>query len=133
MLVDSSKFFKELGFFASGVTVNTRRRPTAKSTAVTLNGLPSVFTDPPPILNCLAKITGCLSTFSGGERFAGTQEPKFKNRGFETWDSGDPILLGCLMNLECPRVDVHIERLEIGENGRPPLSSRSAYGRVEDA
>ena len=133
MLMDSDKFFKALGFFASGVTAITGRPPTAESTAVTLNGLPSVFPDPPPILICLAKITGCLNAFSGAERFAGPQESTFKNRGFETRDSGDPILLGCLVNLERLRVAVHAEGLEIGANGRPPLSSRSAWGRVEDA
>ena len=133
MLMDSGKFFKALGFFARAVTVITGRRPTGESAAVTVNGFASVFRHPPLILICLAKITGCSIAFRDGERFAGPREHKFKNRGYEPWDSGVPILLGSLVNLECTRVAVPVERLENAENGRPLLSRRNAHGRVEHA
>ncbi len=133
MLMDSSKFFKALGYFARDVTVITGRGPTGESGGVTVNGFPPVFWDPPLILICLAKITGCLRGFSDGERFAAPQEHKFKNREYETGDSGVPILLGSLVNLECTRVAVPVERLENAENGRPLLSHRNAHGRVEHA
>lgn len=110
---------------------------------MTVNGFPSVSLEPPLILIGLAKITRCWSAFGDGERFAGPQEHKFKNRGYETWDRGSPILLGCLVNRERTRVASHeagdrvivaghVDRLENAENGRPLLYYRSAYGRVED-
>ena len=144
MSMDSGKFFKALGFFASGVTVITGRGPSGEPAGVTLNGFAPVYLDPPLILNCLAIITGGLSAFGGGERFAGPREHKFKNRGYQTGNSGYPILPGCLVNPECTRVAVHeagdrvivvghVDRLEKSENGRPLLSTRSAFGRVEDA
>lgn len=80
MLMDSGNLFKTLGFFASGMTVITGRRPSAASAVVTVNGFASVSLDPPLFLIGLAKITGCLSAFGGGGRFAGPQENNFKNR-----------------------------------------------------
>ena len=81
MLMDSGKFFKALGFFASGVTAITWWGPSAESAGVTVNGFVSVSLHPPLILFGLAKITGCFSAFGGGGRFAGPWVLKFKNRG----------------------------------------------------
>jgi len=158
--VDSRKFRNALGRFATGVTVVTGLTDAGVPVGVTVNAFASVSLDPPLILVCLAATTGCLSAFSTGTRFAvnilgddqealskafaGPREHRFKNRSFETWDSGCPILPGCLANLECTRTDVHVagdhlivigrvDRLETADRGRPLLFYRSAYGRLDDA
>ena len=160
MTFDSLKFRKVLGHFATGVTVVTGLTPESEPVGVTVNAFASVSLEPPLILICLADTTGCLSAFREGERFAvnilsegqqrlseefaGPQEHKFRDLAYETWDSGCPILPGCLANLECTRMSVHrggdhiivigrVDRIEHTDGGRPLLYYRSAYGRVEDA
>jgi len=158
--VDSRKFRNALGHFATGVTVVTGLTEDGVPVGVTVNAFASVSLKPPLILICLATTTGCLSAFSTGTRFAvnilgedqeplskafaGPQEHRFRNRAFDTWDSGCPILPGCIANLECTRTDVHaagdhiivigrVDRIETADDGRPLLFYRSAYGRVDDA
>lgn len=160
MSFDSSKFRKALGLFATGVTIVTGLKHDNEPVGVTLNAFSSVSLDPPLVLICLANTTGCLDAFCKGEKFAvnilsedqqnlsdefaGPQEHKFKNRNFDTWDSGCPILPGCLANLECTRTAVHeggdhfivighVERIEHAEDGRPLLFYQGAYGRPGDA
>ncbi len=160
MTFDIDKFRMALGYFATGVTVATGLTHKGEPVGVTVNAFASVSLDPPLILICLANTTGCLEAFCQGERFAvnvlgedqrdlseefaGPQEHKFKNRPFETWDSGCPILPGGLANMECTRVNVmeggdhvivlgRVERIEHAESGRPLLFYRSAYGRLGDA
>lgn len=158
MSVDSYEFRKALSHFATGVTIVTGLSEEGQPVGVTVNAFSSVSLDPPLVLICLARTTGCLGAFSKGERFAvnilsedqerlsvefaGPQEHKFKNRAYDTWDSGCPILPGCLANLECTRIDVHeagdhfivvgrVDRIEQTDGGRPLLFYRSAYGRVD--
>ena len=158
--VDSRKFRNALGCFATGVTVVTGLTESGVPVGVTVNAFASVSLRPPLILICLARTTGCLSAFSTGARFAvnilgedqeplskafaGPQEHKFRNRAFDTWDSGCPILPGCLANLECTRTDSHsagdhvivigrVDRIETAAVARPLLFYRSAYGRLGDA
>lgn len=160
MSFDSEKFRKALGLFATGVTIVTGVSPQGVPVGVTVNAFTSVSLDPPLVLACLDKNTGCLEAFCEGERFAinildenqqnlsimfaGPQEHKFKDRTYETWDSDCPILPGCLVNLECHRVNVfeagdhvilvgQIERIEYTEDGRPLLYYQSAYDRLGDA
>ncbi|MCH7551180.1 MAG: flavin reductase family protein, partial [Proteobacteria bacterium] len=122
MTFDSRQFRKALGTFTTGVTVVTGLTPKGVPVGVTVNSFASVSLDPPMILICLDNNTGCLEAFREGERFvvnilsenqrdlseefSGPQEHKFKDRALETWDSGCPILPGCLSNLECTRLDV---------------------------
>ncbi len=158
--VDSRRFRNALGRFATGVTVVTGLTDSGVPVGVTVNSFASVSLEPPLILICLAGTTGCLSAFSTGTRFAvnilgddqealskafaGPREHRFNNRAFETWDSGCPILPGCLANLECTRTDVHtagdhlivigrVDRIETAARGGPLLFYRSAYGRIDDA
>ena len=159
MSFDSENFKKALGLFATGVTVVTGATPQGVPVGITANAFSSVSLEPPLVLVCLDKNTGCLEAFCDGERFAvnildekqqalshrfaGPQEHKFKDRTYETWDSHCPILSGCLVNLECLRVNVfeagdhvillgRVERMEFSEDGRPLLYFQSAYGRLGD-
>ncbi|MDA0306048.1 MAG: flavin reductase family protein [Proteobacteria bacterium] len=160
MSFDSSKFRKALGFFATGVTIITGLKHDNEPVGVTVNAFASVSLDPPLVLICLANTTGCLDAFCEGERFcvnilsesqqalseefAGPQEHKFRNREFVTWDSGCPVLPGCLANMECTRTAIHeggdhfivighVDRIEHAEDGRPLLYYQSGYGRTGDA
>lgn len=159
MSFDSEKYRRALGRFATGVTIVTGITSEGQPVGVTVNAFASVSLDPPLVLICLADVTGCLEAFCEGDRFAvniledsqralsesfaGPQEHKFKTQPYETWDSGCPILPGCLVNLECTRVNVmeggdhvivlgRVDRIEMAEGGRPLLFFRSAYGRLED-
>ena len=160
MSFDSRLFRKALGTFATGVTVVTGLTPKDVPVGVTVNSFASVSLDPPIILICLDNNTGSLKAFCEGERFAvnilsenqqdlseefaGLQEHKFKDRAFETWDSGCPILDGCLTNLECTRLNAfeggdhlivlgRVDRIKHADGGRPLLFYQSAYGRIGDA
>ena len=159
MSIDSQEFRKALGHFATGVTIVTGLSEEGQPVGVTVNAFCSVSLDPPLVLICLAKTTGCLGAFSKGDRFvvnilgedqerlsiqfAGPQEHKFKDSAYDTWDSGCPVLPGCLANLECSRIEVHeagdhfivvgrVDRIEHANGGRPLLFYRSAYGRTDD-
>ena len=160
MSFDSRLFRKALGTFATGVTVVTGLTPKDVPVGVTVNSFASVSLAPPIVLICLDNNTGCLKAFCEGERFAvnilsenqqdlseefaGPQEHKFKDRAFETWDSGCPILHGCLTNLECTRLNAfeggdhlivlgRVDRIEHADGRRPLLFYQSAYGRIGDA
>ncbi|NQV83203.1 MAG: flavin reductase family protein [Rhodospirillales bacterium] len=160
MTFDSEKFKKALGFFATGVTIVTGTSPHGVPVGVTVNAFASVSLDPPLVLVCLDKNTGCLEAFCEGEwfavnilnenqgdlssMFAGPQEHKFKDQDYQTWDSDCPILPDCLANLECRRINVfeggdhvilvgRVENIEHADAGRPLLYSQSAYGRLGDA
>ncbi|HEX9701995.1 MAG TPA: flavin reductase family protein [Rhodospirillales bacterium] len=160
MPFDSHKFRKALSHFATGVTIVTGRADDGEPVGVTVNAFCSVSLEPPLILICLAKTTGCLLAISTGDRFAvnvlsenqedlsiefaGPREHRFKNRAYDVSDGGCPILPGCLANLECTRTEVHeagdhvivvgrVERVVHATDGKPLLFYRSAYGRIDDA
>ena len=160
MSFDSRLFRKALGTFATGVTVVTGLTPKDVPVGVTVNSFASVSLDPPIILICLDNNTGSLKALCEGERFAvnilsenqqdlseefaSPQEHKFKDRAFETWDSGCPILHGCLTNLECTRLNAfeggdhlivlgRVDRIKHTDGRRPLLFYQSAYGRIGDA
>lgn len=154
---DSRRFRGALGRFATGVTVVTGLMPDGTPTGVTVNAFTSVSLRPPLVLISLANTTTCLDAFIKGDRFAinvlgedqrrlslafaTRRKNKFKNLGYETWDSGCPILPGCLANLECTRVTVHqggdhvvvigeVDRMEHSEGGNPLLYYRGFYARL---
>lgn len=157
MPIDPLKFRKALGYFATGVTIVTGLTPERIPVGVTVNAFTSVSLDPPLILICLDNATGCLGAFCEGDKFcvnilgedqqalsedfAGPQEHKFKDRTFDTWESGCPILPGCLVNLECTRTETinggdhfivlgQVDRIEHASEGRPLLYFQSAYNGV---
>jgi flavin reductase (DIM6/NTAB) family NADH-FMN oxidoreductase RutF len=157
--INSEKFKKALSHFATGVTVVTSSTAQGLPVGLTANAFTSVSLDPPMILVCLDNKTGCIKAFSEGKRFAvnilrenqqalsdmfaGPQKYKFKNQTYDTWESDCPILSGCLVNLECLRVNVFeagdhiillgkVERIEHSDSGRPLLYYKSSYVRLEN-
>lgn len=156
---DSEKYRQALGRFATGVTIVTGLTAEGQPVGVTVNAFASVSLDPPLVLICLANETGSLDAFTKGDRFAvnileesqrqlsesfaGPQEHKFKTQFYETWDSDCPILPGCLVNLECTRINVkeggdhvivlgRVDRIEQAADGKPLLFFKSAYDRLGD-
>ena len=157
MPIDPLKFRKALGFFATGVTVVTGLTHDGVPVGVTVNAFSSVSLNPPLILICLANTTGCLDAFCESDRFcvnilgedqealsedfAGPQEHKFKDRTYETWESGCPILPGCLVTMECTRTNTidggdhfivlgKVDRIEHAPDGRPLLYFKSTYNGI---
>jgi len=158
--LNSDKFKKALSLFATGVTVITGNTPKGLPVGLTANAFTSVSLEPPLVLVCLDNNTGCLGAFSSGERFAvnilrenqkalsemfaGPQKYKFRDQTYDTWESNCPILSGCLVNLECFRVNVfvagdhiillgRVERIECADEGSPLLYYKSKYCRLEDS
>ncbi len=157
MTSDSRRFRGALGRFATGVTVVTGLMPDGTPAGVTVNAFTSVSLRPPLVLISLADSTICLDAFIKGDRFAVNvlrddqhtlslafatrRKHKFKGVDYGTWDSGCPILPGCLANLECTRVAVHqggdhvvvigeVDRMEHSEDGNPLLYYRGSYARL---
>ncbi len=158
MTLDARRFRGALGRFATGVTVVTALMPDRSPVGVTVNAFTSLSLRPPLVLISLANTTVCLEAFVKGKRFAinvlgedqrnlslafaSRRKDKFKGLAYETWDSGCPILPGCLANLECTRVAVHqggdhvvviggVDRMEHAEEGKPLLYYRGAYARLD--
>lgn len=159
MSFDSRSFRKALGGFPTGVTVVTTKGPGDQSPiGVTINSFTSVSLEPPLVLFCLDIRNSDLSTFVANGTFAvnilredqrelsirfaaRTDENKFGDVDYAIWDSGAPILAGCLANLECRIVRMHEEgdhmvfigqvtRLEYSQAGQPLAYWRGAYARL---
>ncbi len=157
MTSESRRFRGALGRFATGVTVVTGLMPDGTPAGVTVNAFTSVSLRPPLVLISLADSTTCLDAFIKGDRFAinvlgddqhilslafaSRRKNKFTGVDYGTWDSGCPILPGCLANLECTRVAVHqggdhvvvigeVDRMEHSKDGNPLLYYRGSYARL---
>lgn len=159
MSVDQRSFRRALGCLASGVTVVTALDPASRApVGVTVSAFTSLSLEPPLVLFCLGVHTSSLDAYrSGGHfainmlseaqkdlsiRFASRGADKWKGLTYETWDSGVPILSGCLANLECSLVETHqggdhlilvgkVERLAYQEGGAPLLYFRGTYVELD--
>jgi flavin reductase (DIM6/NTAB) family NADH-FMN oxidoreductase RutF len=155
MSVDSRSFRKALGCFASGVTVVTTLTPEGhEPVGVTVSAFSSLSLEPPLVLFCLGSQNFHLESFrSFGHfginvlaetqkdlsiRFAGKSPDKWQGVAWETWDSGVPLLAGCVANLECKLEAVQdggdhqivigrVIRLKSSEGGSPLIYFRGAY------
>ena len=113
-----------VGYFATGVTVITTIDREGAPVGLTANSFSSVSLAPPLVLFCLDRTVQSFEAFhtnrhfavnilgedqeSISRRFAQTGPEKWNGIGFDTWDTGCPILRGCIANLEC-NVDTVIE------------------------
>lgn len=155
MPVDPRSFRKALGCFATGVTVVTTLNPdTGAPVGVTISAFASLSLEPPLVLFCLGNRTSALDCYRRSShfavnvlselqrdlsiRFASKAENKWDGIVVETWDSGVPILPGCLANLECSVAGVQdggdhailigrVERLRHQEGGSPLIYFRGSY------
>lgn len=160
MPIASRRFRNALGRFATGVTVVTAIAGDGRPVGVTVNAFASLSLEPPLVLVSLARTTADLDAYLEGERFAVnilsdrqqalsaafSRRPKtiFRRVAYDTWESGCPILAGCLANLECTRIAVHeggdhfiivgrVDRLDHTDDGNPLIYFRGGYARIRDA
>lgn len=160
MEFDSRTFRKALGCFPTGVTVvTTAGRGDAPPVGVTISSFTSVSLEPPLILFCLDLKNVDLPTFvANGSfavnvlredqrelsiRFAGrTLANKFADIEYAVWETGAPILGGCLAVLECRVARMHEEgdhmvfigevvRLDYSQAGQPLAYWRGAYAQLD--
>lgn len=159
MSFDSRTFRKALGGFPTGVTVvTTKGAGDQPPIGVTVSSFASVSLDPPLVLFCLDRKNVDLPTFLANGSFAvnilredqrelsirfaaRAIESKFADIEYTLWDSGAPILAGCLANLEC-RIERtheegdhilfigHVTRLEYSQAGQPLAYWRGAYAQL---
>lgn len=159
MSFDSRSFRKALGCFPTGVAVVTTRGSGDKPpVGVTISSFTSVSLEPPLVLFCLDTKNADLPTFLENGSFAvnilredqreisirfAARSPGNRFDGVEmvTWDTGAPILTGCLANLECKITRTHEEgdhlviigevcRLEFTQAGQPLAYWRGAYAQL---
>jgi len=158
MTIDSRAFRNALGCFATGITVVTTLCPDGHRVGVTVNSFSSVSLDPPLVLFSLGRASQAYDFFVQGKAFAvnilaedqKTLSDRFSRRdlqerwegvGVELWDTGVPILSGCLANIECDLHAVHdggdhaiivgrVRRLASRSDGKPLLYFRGSYGAV---
>lgn len=114
---DSKQLRNTVGCFATGVTVITARDEEGQPVGLTANSFTSVSLEPPLLLFSLGKSAGSFSAFgpqapfavhilgadqeSLSSRFATPAPDKFAGLPTERWQTGVPILPGCLAVLEC--------------------------------
>lgn len=154
--MDSRDFRNALGCFATGVTVVTTLAVDGRPVGLTANAFSSVSLDPPLVLFCLDKGTMSFDAFRSGAgfavnvleetqqmlsvRFADTASDKWNGIAYETWETGAPILEGCVANLDCSTEAVHdagdhiivvgrVLRLRYDKEARPLLYYRGRYTR----
>lgn len=116
-LLDTREFRNALGSFATGVTVITSLGRRGELLGVTANSFNSVSLDPPLVLFSLSRTAYSWREFLSTHYFAVNvlardQEPlsnrfaqalaqKWDGLDYVSWDTGCPILTGCLANFEC--------------------------------
>jgi len=124
MSVDPREFRDAVGYFATGVTVITTIDREGAPVGLTANSFSSVSLAPPLVLFCLDRTVQSFEAFHANRHFAvnilgadqetvsrcfaQTGPDKWNGIGFDTWDTGCPILHGCIANIEC-NVDTVIE------------------------
>lgn len=145
--------------FASGVTVVTTTTSDGYVTGITVSSFASLSLNPPLVLICLDLQTLYLQEFNRGSfavnilkeeqkelsiKFATRNRNEWSGIVYETWETGAPILKGCLANIEC---DVEasyesgdhliivgrVRRLYSPSGGQPLVYFRSAYAKLGKA
>lgn len=159
MTIDPTTFRNGLGRFATGITVVTGAEADGARVGVTINAFTSLSLAPPLVLFCLGRSAYCHDALIGGggfvlnvlaedqrhlsEAFSRPLEDRFAGVEYDLWDSGAPILKGCLANLECVLEAVHdggdhaiivgrVTKLEQAESGRPLLYFMGDYKCIGD-
>jgi len=160
MAIDANDFKKALGNFAAGVTVVTGRLPDGAPAGLTVTAFSSVSLEPPLVMVCIGKQTGCLDAFDKGEAFAvnilaedqqnlsnlfaSRDTEKFGNQETETGETGVPLLKGCLANIECRKEATHdagdhfiyigrVVSIKAEDTGKPLLYYQGGYGALGDS
>lgn len=152
---DPRDFRHALGCFATGIAVATTLEQDGTPVGVTVNSFSSVSLDPPLVQFCLGRMAMSFAAFSMAPSFAinilsadqTDLSVRFSKRDLqerwggvatERWDTGVPILSGCLASLECDREHLfdagdhtivvgRVRRLTFRGDGQPLLYFRGGY------
>jgi flavin reductase (DIM6/NTAB) family NADH-FMN oxidoreductase RutF len=152
--LDLEALRSSLGCFATGITIVTAVAPSGELLGVTANSFNSVSLDPPLVLFSLHRAAYSLGAFTDGGhfavnvlgenqremsvRFAKALNDKWSDIEYELWDTGAPILKGCLAAFECRTRALYdggdhvifvgeVLRLRCAVDGRPLLYFRARY------
>ena len=158
MSIDQTTFRKVLGNFATGITIVTGLTENEIPVGLTVNAFTSLSLSPPLVLFCLDKRTASIEAFDSEKCFALNMlnkdqqdlsvifstkvEDRFEKVEHTFWDTGVPILSGCLANLECKIDAVHdggdhliivglVVRLHQSDNGSPLLYFNGNYAQIK--
>ncbi|MBM3566895.1 MAG: flavin reductase family protein, partial [Alphaproteobacteria bacterium] len=117
--VTPADFRRALGRFASGVTIITALTPKGRPEGMTVSAFCSLSLTPPLVLACIAKNTRSHDIFESASHFvvnilaenqrhlsvafSRKSNNRFRELSWATWESGAPVLDGCVANLECSR------------------------------
>lgn len=148
MDLDQRELRNAFGCFATGITVITTTDGDGAHYGVTANSFTSVSLDPPLVLFCLDNKSMSFDAFRGGRhfvvnilgeeqqavsgRFARSDADKWDGMTFDVWDTGCPVLPGCMATMECDTRAVHeggdhiivvgqVRRLVYDRDGTRPL------------
>ena len=156
MDIDVKKFRDTLGCFTTGVTIIPTVDTEGRPVGLTANSFSSLSLDPPLVLFCLDRNVVSFAAFHDNRhfavnilgadqedvsrRFARSGSEKWNGVAFDTWDTGCPILGGCIANLECnihsiyeggDHVIVVGEVVRLSNGGGTPLAFfRGQYGSL---
>jgi flavin reductase (DIM6/NTAB) family NADH-FMN oxidoreductase RutF len=117
MTIDPRHFRDALGCFATGITVITALDSEGGPVGLTANSFTSLSLDPPLVLFCVDRGIKSFEALHSNRhfavnilredqeglsrQFARSGPDKWSGVKFESWDTGCPILDGCIANLEC--------------------------------
>jgi flavin reductase (DIM6/NTAB) family NADH-FMN oxidoreductase RutF len=159
MNFDRRAFRNALGCFATGVTVVTTVTDAGDPVGLTANSFSSVSLDPPLVLFCLDRASQNLDAFRVSGRFAvnvlgddqrdlsvrfsTTIGDRWDGVAWERWETGAPVLNGCLATLDCETEAIHeggdhviivgrVKRLASVVDGKPLLYFRGDYATVDE-
>jgi flavin reductase (DIM6/NTAB) family NADH-FMN oxidoreductase RutF len=159
MKFDRRAFRNALGCFATGVTVVTTVTDAGEPVGLTANSFSSVSLDPPLVLFCLDLASHNLDAFRAAGRFAvnvlgddqrdlsvrfsTTIGDRWDGVVWERWETGAPVLNGCLAALDCETEAIHeggdhviivgrVQRLAATTDGKPLLYFRGNYATVAE-
>ena len=123
MTVDPRALRDAFGCFATGITVITTADAEGTLYGVTANSFTSLSLDPPLCLFCLDYNAMSFEAFQNSRHFAvnvlcedqegistnfaRSQPDKWNGIDYSIWQTGSPILPGCLANLECDTHAIH--------------------------
>ncbi len=158
MKFDSQDYRTALGCYATGVAVVSVLDDEGLPRGVTVNSFNSVSLEPPLVSFCIDRAAFSFPCFQNAEhfvvnvlaepqealsvRFASPKPDKWDGIPYDVWESGAPILPGCLVNLECALDALHdagdhiivvgkVTKLAMGAAGsRPLLYFRGAYSKM---
>jgi flavin reductase (DIM6/NTAB) family NADH-FMN oxidoreductase RutF len=157
MPIDQRQFREALGGFCTGVTVVTTRADDGELLGITPSSFHAVSLDPPLVLFSLGRKAFSLAKYeaAGGfavnvlastqdalcARFAKPLEDKWNGVAYDVWQTGAPILPGCVTNFDCRTYAVHdggdhvifigeVVRMETRTDLEPMIYYRGAFHQL---